>query len=131
MMNKKLVATTVFLLVIIATVAVPTTTAYAQFMSPQAEQIFDDATAYCERIIPEAIPGSCLTLPHQSPTTVVLSGDLSITRTEGRAPIGNVFIWQAVDGFKALGYTIDSVLVADQGRGADDSPDFMVVMSKQ
>jgi hypothetical protein len=41
----------------------------------------------------------------------------------------NPFFWQAVDGFKAQGYTIDSVLVS--GQSSQGSPhEFFVVMSK-
>jgi hypothetical protein len=89
--------------------------AMAQLLSPQAQQIIDDTHAYCERITSEEeSPRSCVGVPHESPTLVVLGGSLLLTGL-GDAPIDNVVIWQAVDGFIALGYSIDSVLLTGQG----------------
>jgi hypothetical protein len=92
----------------------------------------------------------CATLVYESPTTVVLNGGVLIlggdpqllediqnstttspfdpgTSTLGHYP--NPFLWQAVDGFKAQGYTITDILVG--GEGSQGNPnEFFVVMSK-
>ena len=88
---------------------------YGQSISPTAQQVLDDVWVNCERITPEAFPAECASVSHESPVTVVLGGDLLLTGLDG-GYIENRLIWQAVDGFKAQGYSIDSVEQLDKAR---------------
>lgn len=87
---------------------------------------------------------------HESPTTLVLNGDTLLLAAPGSGPIGstgtaedlfgedfestvgnypNVYLWEAVDAFKAQGYTLTSVMLG--GQGSQGNPhEFFVVMSK-
>lgn len=123
------------LAVVIAAVAILTaqvTALWAQPLSPEEQQIIDGVRAECDRLTNPETAGeavySCVSLPHHSPTLVVLGGELLLTGLGG-SPIDNVFIWDAVDGFIALGYSIDSVQLT--GQGTQDNPhNIMIVMSK-
>ena len=104
--------------------------ATAQLTSPPAQQILEDTWANCERIASGSERRACVSIAHDSPMTVVLGGDLLLsTTTPGVLNIDNFFIWQAVDGFKTLGYTIDSIELT--GQGSEENPhNIMVVVSK-
>jgi len=74
----------------------------------------------------------------------VLNGEVLISGSPGSGPVTtpddifnslnlgnypNIFIWQAVDGFKAQGYTVSSVTIGGQG-SQGNSNEFFVLMSK-
>jgi hypothetical protein len=70
-------------------------------------------------------------LVYESPTTVVLNGFIKIFGGDPGSRVfhPNPFLWDAVDGFKAQGYTITSIemnIVSD--RSSDN--EFHVIMSK-
>ena len=76
---------------------------------------------------PSVLAELCVSVFYESPTTLVLNGNMLIIQIGGYTE--NPFFWQAVDGFKAQDYTIDSVLVS--GQSSQGSPhEFFVVMSK-
>jgi hypothetical protein len=115
------------LLIAAATTAMTTTVAYAQTTTPAAQQIIDNARAACAGVTPSVLAELCVSVVYESPTTLVLNGDMLIVQTGGYTQ--NPFFWQAVDGFKAQGYTIDSVLLS--GQGSQGNPhEFSVVMSR-
>jgi hypothetical protein len=70
-------------------------------------------------------------LVYESPTTVVLNGLVSIYggSPESRGLYPNPFLWKAVDGFKAQGYTITAIDIAGAGNKSSDD-EFRVIMSK-
>lgn len=133
-----------------------TTTSTTQPSPPQlvtpsaaAQQILSSILADCTQA--GFFDYQCATLVYESPTTVVLNGETLILGGDPRlfenfenpqtsppsfdpesSPIGNYpnpFLWRAVDGFKAQGYTIDSVTVG--GVGSQGNPnEFFVIMSK-
>jgi hypothetical protein len=119
----------ILLLLLTTIITVQTATASAT-LSPGAQQIVDDVVAYCEQVISEPLHGECIGVAHESPTLVVLGGKLLLNPFEGATtPYDNIFIWQAVDGFIALGYSIDSVQLT--GQGTTENPhNIMIVMSK-
>ena len=116
--------------------------------SPAAQQIMNSTLIDCLQA--GFFDYQCATLVHESPTTVVLNGEALILGGDPRlfesfenpetsssfdpesSPIGNYpnpFLWRVVDGFKAQGYTIDSVAVG--GVGSQGNPnEFFVIMSK-
>jgi hypothetical protein len=87
---------------------------------------------------------------HESPSTLVINGETLLLAAPGTGPIGstgtaedlfgeefassvgnypNVYLWEAVDRFKAQGYTLTSVMLG--GQGSQGNPhEFFVVMSK-
>jgi hypothetical protein len=105
----------------------PSVVVYGQpTRTPEVQQFLDDAQAYCDRISSEMY---CVRVLHESPTTVVLGGDLLLDTFPGERPVDNLIIWQAVDGFKAQGYTIDTIQLP--GQGTEINPHtIMIVMSK-
>ncbi len=110
-----------------------TTTASApiQLVTPSAaaQQIINSTKAECEQA--QVSQARCVLLVYESPTTVVLNGLISILGggPESRAFHPNPFLWDAVDGFKAQGYTITSVEMSEvSNRSSDD--EFIVIMSK-
>jgi hypothetical protein len=92
----------------------------------------------------------CVSVWHESPTTLVLNGDTLLLAAPGSGPIGstgtaedlfgedfestvgnypNIYLWQAVDAFKVQGYTVTSVMLG--GQGSQGNPhEFFIVMSK-
>jgi hypothetical protein len=72
-------------------------------------------------------------LVYESPTTVVLNGGVLILggtpETESRGFYPNHFLWIAVDGFKAQGYTITAIEMNVVGNKSSFN-DFHVIMSK-
>jgi hypothetical protein len=69
----------------------------------------------------------CVSAVYASPKTVLVTGHLIIETTDGNQQ--NPFIWLAVDGFKALGYSISSIQLS--GQGSQGNPhDWLIVMSK-
>jgi hypothetical protein len=107
------------------------TTVYAQTATSTAQQIISEVQTACDETLSYAeLVSLCVSLVHESPTTVVLQGNLLLRPTQvGGDIIDNYFIWQAVDRFKAQGYTLNSVLLA--GEGAQPNPHvWYIVMSK-
>ena len=101
------------------------------------QQIVDNTKAECASLIsaPADVPEirtvlaeSCISLVHESPTMVVLTGDLLIS-TSPALYSDNVSIWKAVNNIKDSGYSITSVEVAGQGSQANPHK-LYVVMSK-
>jgi hypothetical protein len=107
------------------------TSAPIQLVTPSAaaEQIINNTKAECEQAqFPQA---RCVILVYESPTTVVLNGLISIFGggPESRAFHPNPFLWDAVDGFKAQGYTITAVEMSEVSNKSSDD-EFHVIMSK-
>jgi hypothetical protein len=118
-------------------------------LTPATQQIIIDIQTECQEqgvIIAE----DCVSVWHESPTTLVLNGGTLLLAAPGSGPIGstgnaedlfgenfgssvgnypNIHLWQAVDAFKAQGYTVTSVLLG--GQGSQGNPhEFFVIMSK-
>jgi hypothetical protein len=111
----------------------PTTTTSApiQLVTPSAaaQQIINNTQAECVQA--QFLPRACVNLVYESPTTVVLNGQVSIFggSAESRRHYLNPFLWKAVDGFKAQGYTITAIEMGAAGNNS--SPNiFRVIMSK-
>ena len=85
-----------------------TTTAPIQLVTPSsaAQQIINSTKAECVQA--QFSPRGCVILVYESPTTVVLRGEAAIFGGSAETPrlYPNTFLWKAVDGFKAQGYTI-------------------------
>ena len=107
------------------------TKALIQLITPSAaaQQIINNTKAECEQA--QFLQPRCVVLVYESPTTVVVNGLVSIfggvPGSRGFYP--NPFIWKAVDGFKAQGYTITDIVVTMGGNRSSDS-EFNVIMSK-
>ena len=114
-----------------ATTTTTTTTAPIQLVTPSAaaQEIINNTQAECEQA--QFRPRGCVILVYESPTTVVLNGRVLIFggSSESRAYHPNPFLWNAVDGFKAQGYTITSIGISGAGNGSSLN-DFHVIMSK-
>jgi hypothetical protein len=111
--------------------ATTTTSAPIQLVTPSAaaQQIINNTKAECAQA--QFRPGGCVNLVYESPTTVVMNGNVLIFggSAENKTFNPNPFLWKAVDGFKAQGYTITTIVMS--GAGNDSSRDiFRVIMSK-
>ena len=109
-----------------------TTSAPIQSVTPPsatAQQIINNTKAECEQA--QFFQKRCVILVYESPTTVVLNGLVSIFGgdPESRTFHPNPFLWNAVDGFKAQGYTITSIEMNEVGNKTSDN-EFHVIMSK-
>jgi len=108
-----------------------TTSASTQLVTPSAavQQIIDNTKAECEQA--QFIQARCVILVYESPTTVVLSGLISIFggSLESRGFQPNPFLWNAVDDFKAQGYTISAIEMNEVTNKTSDN-EFHVIMSK-
>jgi hypothetical protein len=108
-----------------------TTSAPIQLVTPSsaAQQIINNTQTECKQA--QFPPRKCVILVYESPTTVVLNGDVSIfgrsAGSTGYYP--NPFLWKAVDGFKAQGYTITSIGMIAAGNKSSLN-EFHVIMSK-
>jgi hypothetical protein len=98
--------------------------------SAAAQQIINNTQAECVQA--QFLPRGCVILVYESPTTVVLNGDVSIFggSAESRRHYPNPFLWNAVDGFKAQGYTITSIEINGGTGNQSSSNKFNVIMSK-
>ena len=108
-----------------------TTSAPIQLVTPSAaaQQIINNTKAECAQA--QFRPGGCVNLVYESPTTVVMNGNALIFggSAEKKTLNLNPFLWKAVDGFKAQGYTITSIVMREIDN--DSSHDvFSVIMSK-
>jgi hypothetical protein len=101
----------------------------------QLQQVVSDAQAKCapalsglSGLTPEMLAKIyCLDVVYASDRTILLDGDLLIQTSAGNQQ--NPFIWIAVDGFKALGYTLTSTELS--GQGSQGNPhSWYIVMSK-
>jgi hypothetical protein len=106
------------------TPASPMLTATTQQIISEVQTACDERTSYAELVF------QCVSVVHESPTTLVLQGNLLLLPTQiGGDIIDNFFIWQAVDRFKAQGYSLTSVQLA--GQGTQPNPHiWYIVMSK-
>ena len=109
-----------------------TTAASIQLVTPSsaaAQQIINNTKAECEQA--RFLQARCVVLVYESPTTVVVKGLVSIFGGSpgSRGFYPNPFIWKAVDGFKAQGYTITDIEVTMEGNKSSDN-EFNVIMSK-
>jgi hypothetical protein len=101
---------------------------------PDLQKVITDAQAACAPALYQfpGLPGDltnrlCVSAVYASPKTVLVTGHLIIETTDGNQQ--NPFIWLAVDGFKALGYSISSIQLS--GQGSQGNPhDWLIVMSK-
>jgi hypothetical protein len=110
-----------------------TTSAPIQLVTPSAaaQQIINNTQAECEQA--QFFQRRCVILVYESPTTVVLNGLISIfggsPESESRGLYPNPFLWNAVDAFKAQGYTITAIGMSAGGNKSTDN-EFHVIMSK-
>ncbi len=109
----------------------PTTSASTQSVTPSAaaQQIINNTQVECEQA--QFLQPRCVNLIYESPTTVVLNGLVKIFGGSAESPRSyqNPFLWNAVDGFKAQGYTITSIEMNLAGNRSSDN-EFHVIMSK-
>jgi hypothetical protein len=108
------------------------TSAPIQLVTPPssaAQQIINNTQAECKQA--QFSPRKCVTLVYESPTTVVLNGDVLIfgASAESIGNYPNPFLWRAVDGFKAQGYTISAIGMIGAGNKSSLN-EFHVIMSK-
>jgi hypothetical protein len=113
------------------TTTTTTTSAPIQLVTPSAaaQQIINNTQAECEQA--QFLQPRCVTLVYESPTTVVLSGLIKIFGGTAESPRNyqNPFLWNAVDGFKAQGYTITAMeMIVVSNRSSDN--EYHVIMSK-
>jgi hypothetical protein len=114
-----------------STTTTTTTSAPTQLTTPPsaaAQQIINNTQAECEQA--QFFPRECVILVYESPTTVVLNGKAVIFGgTESPRNYPNPFIWTAVDGFKAQGYTITGIGIGQVGNKTNPNV-IDVIMSK-
>lgn len=113
------------------TTTTTTTSTPIQLVTPSAaaQQIINNTQAECVQA--QFLPRECVNLDYESPTTVVLNGRVSILggSAESARQYPNSFLWNAVDDFKAQGYTITDMEMGRAGNAT--SPNiFRVIMSK-
>jgi|SRR5215213_9640165 len=108
-----------------------TTSPPIQLVTPSAaaQQIINTTKAECEQA--QFRQARCVILVYESPTTVVLNGLIKIFGGSAEIPrfYPNPFLWNAVDGFKAQGYTITAIEMNVVGNKSSDN-EFHVIMSK-
>lgn len=108
-----------------------TTNMTTQSVTPSAaaQQIINNTKAECEQA--QFRQPRCVILIYESPTTVVLGGLSTLFggSPESRGLNRNPFLWNAVDDFKAQGYTITDVEMNVLGNRSSDD-EFNVIMSK-
>jgi hypothetical protein len=107
-----------------------TTTAPIQLVTPSAaaQQIINNTQAECVQA--QFSQRKCVILVYESPTTVVLNGRVKIFGGSAESPriYPNPFLWNAVDGFKAQGYTITTIERNEISNKSSDN-EFHVIMS--
>ncbi|HKI07194.1 MAG TPA: hypothetical protein VKA09_02255 [Nitrososphaeraceae archaeon] len=113
---------------------IATTAPGAPPIPPDLQKVLTDAQTACAPALYQipGLPGDltkglCVNAVYASPKTVLVTGNLIIETTEGNQQ--NPFIWLAVDGFKALGYSISSIQLSGQG-SQGNTHDWLIVMSK-
>jgi hypothetical protein len=107
------------------------TSAPIQLVTPSAaaQEIINNTQAECEQA--QFRPRGCVILVYESPTTVVLNGLVKIFGGSAGTPrfYQNPFLWNAVDDFKAQGYTISTIEMNVVSNKSSDN-EFHVIMSK-
>ncbi|MGH9927230.1 MAG: hypothetical protein ACRD5B_17835, partial [Nitrososphaeraceae archaeon] len=113
------------------TTTTTTTSAPTQLVTPSAaaQQIINNTQAECKQA--EFLQPRCVNLVYESPTTVVLSGLIKIFGGTVESPRNyqNPFLWNAVDDFKAQGYTITAIEMNVVSNRTSDN-EYHVIMSK-
>ena len=113
------------------TTSTTTTTAPGQLVTPSAaaQQIINNTKVECEQA--QFLQARCVVLVYESPTTVVLNGLIKIFGGSAESPrhYPNPFLWNAVDDFKAQGYTISTIEMNVVSNRSSDN-EFNVIMSK-
>jgi hypothetical protein len=108
-----------------------TTTAPIQLVTPSAaaQEIISNTKAECQQAQFRQV--RCVVLVYESPTTVVLNGLVKIFGGSAGTPrlYPNPFLWNAVDDFKAQGYTISTIEMNVVSNKSNDN-EFNVIMSK-
>jgi hypothetical protein len=108
-----------------------TTSAPIQLVTPSAaaQEIINNTKAECEQA--QFRQARCVVLVYESPITVVLNGLIKIFGGSAGTPrfYQNPFLWNAVDGFKAQGYTISTIEMNVVSNKSSDN-EFHVIMSK-
>ncbi len=108
-----------------------TTSAPIQSVTPSAaaQQIINNTKAECQQAQFRQV--RCVVLVYESPTTVVLNGLVKIFGGSAGTPrhYPNPFLWNAVDDFKAQGYTISTIEMNVVSNKSTDN-EFHVIMSK-
>ena len=111
--------------------ATTTTTAPIQLVTPSAaaQEIINNTKAECQQA--QFRQARCVILVYESPTTVVLNGLVKIFGGSAGTPrhYPNPFLWNAVDDFKAQGYTITHIEMNVVSNRSSDN-EFHVIMSK-
>jgi hypothetical protein len=133
----------ILLLAVVVVVGTTTTTVYAQQQqtpsTTAAQQIIETTKAECASQInlgqdapaevQTVLAESCISLLHESPTMIVLNGDLLISTSPGLYS-ENTSLWKAVNMIKDAGYnTITSMELAGQGNQGNPHK-LYVVMTK-
>ena len=108
-----------------------TTSAPTQLVTPSAaaQQIINNTQAECVQA--QFLQPKCVILVYESPTTVVLNGLIKILGgpAESKGRYSNPFLWNAVDDFKAQGYTITDIEINVVSNRSSDH-EYHVIMSK-
>jgi hypothetical protein len=108
-----------------------TTTAPIQLVTPSAaaQEIISNTKTECQQA--QFRQARCVVLVYESPTTVVLNGLVKIFGGSAGTPrfYPNPFLWNAVDDFKAQGYTISTMEMNVVSNKSSDN-EFHVIMSK-
>jgi hypothetical protein len=106
-----------------------TTTTTGTALTAPTQQIITDAQTACSEITPPILSVACVSVIFESPSTMVLTGDLLIVNQEGGGYVDNRYIWQAVSVLRTVGYTMTSAELA--GQGSQGNPhSWYIVMSK-
>lgn len=97
--------------------------------SAAAQQIINNTKAECVQA--QFLQARCVSLVYESPTTIVLKGLIAIFggSPESRGLQPNPFLWNAVDDFKAQGYTITDIEMNIVSNKTSDN-EYHVIMSK-
>jgi hypothetical protein len=108
-----------------------TTIAPIQSVTPSAaaQEIINNTKAECVQA--QFRQAKCVLLVYESPTTVVLNGLIKVFGGSAGTPrhYPNPFLWNAVDDFKAQGYTISTIEMNVVSNKSSDN-EFHVIMSK-
>jgi hypothetical protein len=108
-----------------------TTIAPIQSVTPSAaaQEIINNTKAECVQA--QFRQAKCVVLVYESPTTVVLNGLIKVFGGSAGTPrlYPNPFLWNAVDDFKAQGYTISTIEMNVVSNKSSNN-EFNVIMSK-
>ncbi|MEW6603198.1 MAG: hypothetical protein AB1351_00745 [Thermoproteota archaeon] len=85
-------------------------------------------TRLFERQLDSSFMAADARVVYQSPTTVILEGDLLTLSNENGGYIDNYHLWEGVDIVKSYGYSIDVVTISGEGTG-DNPLQYNIIMS--